>query len=221
MGQCAPTIWAGGLDVRTESLAFYRTLLSSDERARARSYRTCRDGDRFVVRRGLLRTGLARLLGISPHDIRFGYAADAKPYLSEPREARRLRFNVSHSEGLALFACAVEREVGVDIERVRRRSDLSDVAQHCFSEHERQALNSQRRAYQVRAFYRCWTRKEAYVKAIGSGLAAPIQNFDVAFGEYHAPALARVGWDQSEISKWVMRDIQLPTDYVGALVMQR
>ncbi len=214
-------LWTSKLDVAPAQLARLEPMLSPDEHARAMKYRSTRDGGRFLVRRAMLRAGLGGLLGVAPHRIGFRYGPAGKPYLWEPSGARVLRFSLAHSDGLAVFGCTLGRALGIDLERAEEHADLSDVATACFSPREQATLAALPRPAQTAAFYRCWTRKEAYVKAIGSGLGAPLDDFDVACGVDEPPALLRVGWQPSERTRWRMEALSLRPGYIGALVVGR
>ncbi|MBV9049952.1 MAG: 4'-phosphopantetheinyl transferase superfamily protein [Solirubrobacterales bacterium] len=169
----------------------------------------------------MLRVGLGRLIGVVPHRIRFARGPAGKPYLLEPSFARSLRFNLAHSDGFAVFAATVGREVGIDVERVHEHPDLFAVAAGCFSPYEQATLTATPLPDRTAAFYRCWTRKEAYVKAIGAGLQAKLDDFDVGFAADDPPALRRVAWQLSEPTHWRMEALNLPPGYIGAVVYRR
>lgn len=216
--ECA-YVWTAKLDVEEPRVAQLAALLSPDEHARAARYRTPKDHGRFVIRRAALRLGLGRLLGVAPARLRFGYARAGKPYLWEPPFARSLKFNLAHSDGLAVFGSAVRCEVGIDVERVCEHRDLADVAAIYFSSREHATLAALPPQARTAAFYRCWTRKEAYLKAIGSGLAANVDDVDVALATNGPPA-SPCG-QPSEPTRWRTEALDLPAGYVGALVVER
>jgi 4'-phosphopantetheinyl transferase len=209
------------LDAESPQLTRLEALLSSDERARADQYRSATDSIRFVIRRAALRVGLGRVLRVPPRRIHFGYGSAGKPYVREPPPARVLSFNLAHSDGLAVFACSMGCAVGIDVERVHQHPDLLDVAESCFSPRERRTLSALSRQEQTIAFYRCWTRKEAYVKAVGKGLTAPLDDFDVTLGADERPALLRVRQQPAEPARWRMDALSVPAGYIGALVVGR
>jgi 4'-phosphopantetheinyl transferase len=157
------------LDVAAEPLA---ALLSADEMQRAGRFAFERDRRRFIVARGRLRQLLGERLGIRPEKVNFTYSPAGKPSLA-PGYARDLRFNVSHCGGVAAYAFAEAREIGVDVEREREIEDAEAIAERCFSPAERDACRA-------RGFLYCWTRKEAFVKALGSGLSSPLPALDVS-----------------------------------------
>jgi 4'-phosphopantetheinyl transferase len=168
----------------------------------------------------MLRIGLGTVLGAAPHRIRFRYGAAGKPYVWRPAFGRSLEFNLSYTGRLAVYACAFGRAVGIDIERIEEQTDLLDVADNCFSPLERRGLRELPPGSRTAAFYRCWTRKEAYVKASGSGLTAPLDRFDVTLRPHEPAALLRVHGDPAEAARWRMTELALPAGYVGALVTQ-
>jgi 4'-phosphopantetheinyl transferase len=136
--------------------------------------------NRFIAARALLRDLLAGYLGQSPGAIRFEYNEWGKPALAPGLVASDLRFNLSHSQDLAMYAFVIERDVGVDIEMIRAEVANERIAENFFSRWEVETLRALPREHQVEAFFNCWTRKEAYVKARGQGLSIELDSFDVS-----------------------------------------
>jgi 4'-phosphopantetheinyl transferase len=155
-------------------------MLSHDEIARAERFHFERDRRRFVVGRGLLRAILGRYMGIESERLRFRYGEYGKPYLAEEYGGKALQFNVAHSQDMALYAIARDREVGVDIEYIRPFPNLMQIAEQFFSARENIALQAVPEHLKDEAFFTCWTRKEAYIKARGDGLSLPLDRFDVS-----------------------------------------
>jgi 4'-phosphopantetheinyl transferase len=158
-------VWSARLDAHAGLASHLAQTLSPDERSRAAGFRLDRDRLRFTLRRGVLRLLLGRYLEVEPRRLRFVYGRYGMPALP----AGRLRFNVSESDGLALFAIS-ETAVGVDVERVADPPDLDDLARAALSPAEREGLRLRPPCERPRAFLTCWTRKEAYLKALGDGL---------------------------------------------------
>jgi 4'-phosphopantetheinyl transferase len=156
------------LDVPPATSAALYTTLSRDERTRSARLRFERDRRRFVVAHGVLRMLLGRYLRIAPGAVRFVCNAFGKPELSP--EVGRLKFNLSHSADLALVAIA-DAEIGVDVELIREESDWAGIARRFFSAADIDRLNRVPRHLYTQAFFKCWTKNEAYVKARGEGLA--------------------------------------------------
>lgn len=172
----AVAVWLARLDDHRARLPALAAHISADERARAARLRRPGDAEAFVIRRGLLRELLAGYLGAQPRIVRFAYRRWGKPVLAG---GPRLHFNASSSGDLALFAFALDRPVGVDIERLRSLSDMADVAQRIHSPAEGAAFRALPGAERIAAFFATWTQKEAYVKVLGDGFAAPLDAFAV------------------------------------------
>jgi 4'-phosphopantetheinyl transferase len=164
-------VWPASLDLGAGQGAACARVLSPDERARADAFRFDRDRQRFIATRGLLRMLLGVCLGAAPEEV--GLVADpaGKPRLAGRQAASGLRFSLAHAGGLALFAVAQDREVGVDLERVEPAVAWPDVAAAFFSVAELARLNALAPAERPRGFFRQWTRREAWAKATGLGLA--------------------------------------------------
>ncbi len=189
------------LDVDAARLSELNGLLSWEERERAARFRFNRDRNRFTACRGTLR----ELLGASAA-VRFVYGAFGKPRL----EDSEIRFNVSHSRGMAMIAIARGREVGCDIEWIDSSFADETIPEHFFSPYEVAALRALPAEEQCDAFFRCWTRKEAFIKACGMGMSMALDSFDVSLEH---PVLMRGG------KGWVLRDVEAPAGYVAALVL--
>src|SRR3984893_5092545 len=175
-------LWRARCDEGPDPL-HYLELLSPDEKERAGRFAI--DGARrdFVVSRGMLRELLAAYLNTRPRDIVLRYGAHGKPSVSQNGAESTVRFNVSHSKGFAIFAFSLEAEVGVDVERIRAEFPGREVAERFFSEQEVAALGKLAPELSSEAFFTCWTRKEAYVKARGGGLQIPLRSFSVGLQE--------------------------------------
>ncbi|MFL6335049.1 MAG: 4'-phosphopantetheinyl transferase family protein [Pyrinomonadaceae bacterium] len=202
---------------RVESLS---RLLSPDESRRAKSFHFTRHREAFAVARGMLRTILASYTGAHPRDLEFAYSPYGKPSLSGTHDGCDLRFNLSHSHGLALYAVAHSREVGVDIEYCRPRVAFAEIAERFFSPLE--VENFRRLPEQLRreAFFNCWTRKEAFIKAVGEGLSFPLDAFDVSLTPGEPATLLGVRVNGREASRWRLRELQPGPGYVGAVTAE-
>ena len=172
-------IVASRLDLEPGAVDALAGLLRDDERQRACRFRFARDRRRYVVARGRLRQLLGARLGTHPRSVALTCGAHGKPCLAPGSAAMDLRFNVSHSGDLALFAFCRGREVGVDVEAVGPMQDNDAVARHFFSRSELQAYRALPPRDRDLGFFTCWTRKEAYLKALGGGLQSPLSECDV------------------------------------------
>jgi len=210
-------VWRAELDLPADAVERLAGLLSPDERTRAARFLLARVRTRFVVGRGLLRTILARYAGCAPERLRFTYGARGKPALAGS-DGTGLSFNVSHSDGCALFAVARGREVGVDVERLRPMPRAERIAERFFSRPERTALREVPPERRVEAFFTCWTRKEAYIKARGDGLGHPLDQFAVSLVPGEAARLWAAGdGDEREVARWSLDAVPPAPGYVAAL----
>lgn len=194
------------LDVEPEPLAVLRATLSADERDRADRFRFRRDCDRFIAGRGLLRVTLAERLNAEPEALRFGYGPAGKPFL---RDHPRMRFNVSGAGGFGLVALAEEIDLGIDLELAESAPMVVEVADRFFAAAELEHLRRLPRADRPMACLRCWTRKEAYVKAHGEGLRLAVDEFAVSLAPDESAALL---WSASpgQTSRWSLVDLSDP-----------
>lgn len=163
-------LWQADLSSTEPSILPLLRALSADEYARAERYALPHLRRRFVVARGILRSLVGSYLGIVPSEVRFCYGAFGKPMLDEARHKEALAFNLSHTEDFALFAFSLVHDIGVDVERIQKSFEVLSLAQQHFSINEYAALSALPTELQLSAFYACWTRKEAYLKARGAGL---------------------------------------------------
>jgi 4'-phosphopantetheinyl transferase len=147
----------------------------------------------------------------------FSYSQKEKPALAPAHAGSGVAFNISHSGGVALLAFTLRRELGVDVEQVRRDFDLDAIARRFFSAHEQEQLAALNEEERFEAFFRCWTRKEAYIKATGEGLSLPLRQFDVSLAEGDVNALLSTRPDSSESRRWSLREAPAGTGYVAAV----
>jgi 4'-phosphopantetheinyl transferase len=212
-------VWRALLD-QPQSLTDFLATLAADEQERAARFLFQKDRERFIAARGMLRAILSRYLDVRPDDLSFGYSAHGKPFLvSEP--GGDVRFNVSHSHGLALFAFAQKRDLGIDVEQVRLEVAGQRIAERFFSACEVAALRGLPANQHTEAFFNCWTRKEAYIKARGEGLSLPLDQFDVSLAPGQPPALLRAGMAANEAARWSMIELAPAAGYKAALVVER
>ena len=212
-------LWLLDLDVPRRLLPALRATLSDEERARADAFLFAPDSLRYAACHGLLRRVLAGYLGVAPAGIAYSVGRHGKPGL-DPAHGSALRFNLSHSLDLGVCAVAVDREVGVDVERIRTDRDHAGLAERWFSPAERAAVRSLPRERRVRAFYDCWTRKEAYVKARGDGLFLALDSFDVTADPDQPAALVRSAAGEDEPDRWRMIGFTPVRGFAGALAVE-
>ena len=213
-------VWRARLNQPASTVKSFRSILSPDELRRADSFYFEKDRTRFIVARAVLRTILSRYLGVPPRAVRFCYGRHGKPALAEESGGNGLRFNMSHSHELALYAVARDREVGIDLEYIRQDFASQEIARHFFSPREVSTLCALPASMQARAFFNCWTRKEAYIKARGQGLALPLHQFDVSLSPGEPAELLSSRENPQEASRWTLRELAPGDGYVAALAVE-
>jgi 4'-phosphopantetheinyl transferase len=171
-------LWQSSVAVSPATLQALEELLSSAERESAGRFRLPRDHDSYAVSRGLLRRLLAAYSGVHAARIQFQYGDQGKPAIAKPGNPS-LRFNVSHSGDAVLLGFALDREIGVDIERMREDVDFAGLSRSSFSQTERESVLALDRDERARLFYEYWTCKEACIKADGRGLSVPLDQFSI------------------------------------------
>ncbi|MGB3203443.1 MAG: 4'-phosphopantetheinyl transferase superfamily protein [Crinalium sp.] len=212
-------VWCAVLDqpaARVEQLA---QTLSEDEKARSDRFYFEQHRKRFIIARGLLRTILGRYLNIAPNLVNFSYGSQGKPALAEDLAASSLQFNVSHSEDLALYAVTRDRAVGIDIEYIRPMADAEQLAERFFAAKEAEVLRSLPEHLKQQAFFNCWTRKEAYVKACGDGLSQPLNQFEVSLIPGEPAKLLSIAGSIEAAANWQMQDLKPVDGYAGAIAL--
>jgi len=206
-------VWSGRIAAGEDCFPALFKSLSQDETERAARLHFDKDRRSFIICRGLLRSILAGYLGLKPAEIRFEYGPQGKPSLQN----RAMCFSVSHSEDRVLYAFCKNCELGVDLEYVRDLPDAEILAQRFFAPSEYIEFRGTTPAVRTRAFFCCWTRKEAYIKATGRGLSLPLDSFQVPILP-EQPAQLRITTRPSEhLSGWSLRHLDPSPGYVGAL----
>lgn len=195
-------VWRYSLEAPGPERAALDALLSAPERDRAQGIQIETHRRRFTVGHGRLRRVLARYLQLPPEAIEFGRHSRGKPFIVPAQNPLDLQFNYSHTADTALAAIAIGRTIGVDVEAHRDDVDMELIARRQFAPGERDRLVSLPREQRPAAFYRCWTRKEAYLKALGDGIAGGLQGFEVSFLADEVPALIRAKGGSDECRRW-------------------
>lgn len=213
-------IWRIGLDQSANEETKFWNTLDFDERRRATRFHFAKNRRDFVVARGFLRLVVSWYLETNAEQLRFSYGDYGKPVLGGKHRGSRLRFNMSHSHRIALCALTHGREIGVDVQYVRADFSSKEIARRFFSPFEVESLCALPWDQRVTAFFRCWTRKEAYIKATGRGLSQPLDGFDVTLAPGEPPALLRTEEDSQEAARWFFHDLQVGSDYSAALAVE-
>jgi 4'-phosphopantetheinyl transferase len=213
-------VWKLDLRYEVSNLIRLRSLLSSDELERASRFRFDRDRDEFVVSRGTLRLLLAGYVGEPPGGLQFTYSKYGRPGLAGLSSSKPPDFNVSHSGKTALLAFARERRIGIDVEEIRGDFNPLEISERFFSTAERKSLSDLSAEQRLEGFFRCWTRKEAFIKAIGEGLSHPLHQFDVSLAPDTEPALLATRPHEREARRWKLWDVTVPVGYFAALASE-
>jgi 4'-phosphopantetheinyl transferase len=212
-------VWRTSLDDLFPHVEGLAGTLSAEERQRAARFVVEHARLRFIVGRAILRDILSRYLYVAPTALRFEYGDEGKPALAGSDGS--LQFNVSHSGPLALYAVTRGRSVGVDVEKIRPIPDAERVAERFFSSTERAALRALPEEQRLDAFYACWTRKEALVKALGGGLSIPLDAFDVSVEPERPARLLGYRIESGERRSWSLRTLHPGDGFMAAVCVER
>jgi 4'-phosphopantetheinyl transferase len=212
--------WRASLDQPAALREYLRSMLSSDEQAKAARFFFAKDRDRYIVARGLLRVLLGDYTKRDARSLHFSYNAYGKPSLDMSSAEQAVYFNLSHSRGLALYAFTLDHEVGIDVEYMKPDIEVEKLARHSFSPDERVVLHSLPPDERLQGFYNAWTRKEAYIKARGMGISLALDSFDVSLRPGEPAALLQSREDAREPARWRLFALQPGEGYAGALAVE-
>jgi 4'-phosphopantetheinyl transferase len=213
-------VWCIRLDCPAEQVARWSALLAPDELERAARYRVDEVRREYVVGRGTLRALLGGYLRIEPRQVEFEYGPRGRPALAGRLRGHPLNFNLSNARDLALAAFVNGRGIGVDLESNRRRVALQDVAGRFFSPAECAALFALPEDLQRQGFLNAWTRKEAYLKARGTGLARPLDRFEVSLAPGEPARLLKDTSDPGAEQRWSLVALEGLPGYTAALAVE-
>lgn len=208
-------VWRVSLDPPGSMVNDFRAYLAVQENARAERFKFHKDREKYIVGHGLLRVILSLYANVAPEELRFAENRYGKPELVYP-PGLNLTFNVSHSHERALIGIARDRQIGVDIEYVKKDFEWKEIIERFFSPREVQMINALPKDIQHRAFFTCWTRKEAYVKATGMGLSLPLKEFDVS----PVPEATTLLLSSPEKTRWSMKVVDVAESYVGTVAVE-
>lgn len=214
-------VWRAALDQAPSQIDSYLRTLAADERARAERFHFPKDREHLIVARGALRAILGFYLNRAPECLSFSYSSHGKPALTLEPGDDPIRFNISHSQGVALYAITCGREVGIDLECMRSDLEVEQIAERFFSRQEIATLRALPAALRRYAFFLCWTRKEAYIKARGEGLSLPLDQFDVSLIPGEPAALLCTRPDSDEALRWSLQELTPGSPgYAAALAVE-
>ncbi|HUC86075.1 MAG TPA: 4'-phosphopantetheinyl transferase superfamily protein [Candidatus Acidoferrales bacterium] len=213
-------LWTACLDEFTRLLREFKSVLSPQESARASRFKYPRDRDRFVIAKGLLRFLFSLYRDVEPAQHEFTLGPQGKPESVAAQGLERLHFNVSHSDSMVLYAITRATAVGVDIERIRHMDDLDNLAQQFFTAGEAATLRALPAEKRLVAFFNCWTRKEAFLKATGQGIAGGMNTVEVTLAPDESARLLNLGGDTNAARGWILDPLVPAAGYLAALAYQ-
>ena len=213
-------VWKASLEAPLSTIYSLQHLLSEAEVKRAWQFYVEKDRLHWIVAHGILRMLLGHYLDSDPRVVSFVTNDYGKLFIAHPSDGIRLRFNLTHSGDIALYAFTYDRHVGVDVEYMRAGIDFEKLAQNHFSPYECAVLRALPPALREEAFFLCWTRKEAYIKARGSGLSIPLDQFDVSLTPGEPAELLDSREDPHGTANWSLHALTPGERYAGALVVE-
>lgn len=194
--------------------------LSIDEIKKATKFHFEKDSKKFIIAHGALREILSYYLGIKPNEIIFESTSFGKPIITDNQNNDNINFSLSHSDELVLYAVILNRQIGIDVERIRNTIDVLQIANKFFSSNEIAILNRAKKENLYKIFFQFWTRKEAIVKGLGKGLSFPLEQIDVSLinGKFLSPV--KLFGEYKENLKWYVQDLFPEQDYVAAIAAE-
>ena len=212
-------VWRGALGFEKEMVNHMEEVLSEEEKTKARRFYFQEGHMQYVATKFMLRCLLGEYLNIAPRLLEFSYNEYGKPCLAQKFNAPGINFNLSHSSGLSLVSVALGMETGVDIERINEDIDFMEISEKFFSGNEKRKLALLSGEARTAAFFKCWTRKEAYLKARGLGICSDISSFEVSLCPDEPAALLGPCDSAGDIAMWLLLDIDASEGYAGAVAV--
>lgn len=201
---------------QNEIKRFFR-MLSTDEMERAKRFKFDNHRNRFIVVRGALRELLGKQLNLSPDSLEFDYLERGKPFIKTSFLNTPLKFNLTHSNDIALYAIAHDVDIGIDVEYILPSENKLKAVGKIFSKYEQKVLTGMSNHVRHKAFYECWTCKEALVKAIGGGISIPFDQFDIDVSQFGKPRILEIRLPGYSVKEWSIFYLKPHQDYIGAV----
>ena len=214
-------IWLTSTELEEDQVRAYAKYLSQAELARAQKFRSKTGHREYIVTRGLLRQVMSETAGLDLAGVDFMYGEHGKPWLDARVSGKTVALNVSHSHGLALAALTVGGRLGVDLEKIRPEVEWRELAARYFAEAEIRALENRPQGDGLKAFYACWTRKEAFVKALGAGVSYGLDQFDVSVGPDEDYAALTIRSQDEDAAGWLVKNLPVPDSHAAAVAVDR
>lgn len=203
-----------------DELSHFHSLLTDDERERAERFYFERDQDRYIFGRGILRTLLGGYLSMDASQVPIVYGSLRKPALALLNTERTLHFNLAHSNEWAAYVFDWDRRVGIDIEQVRPMADVDELVQRFFTSGESTLIRSLSGNQKWDTFFQIWTCKEAILKAHGSGLTTPLDQFEISLHDDHGVTITPQTPDAAILADWNLQLLELVPGYKSAVAVE-
>jgi 4'-phosphopantetheinyl transferase len=213
-------VWRSSLEMMPSHVKTLKQILSADELNRAGRFYFQKDSDHFVAARGFLRLILGKYLGIEPGEILFCYGPHGKPELAEGINGKSVRFNVTHSHGLAIYAVTRGHNVGVDLEYLHPDLVVEDIMEQWFQPREIASLKAHPHHIRMRVFFTYWTRKEACLKALGMGLVHDLNRVEFSETIGEPLGIHNIYEKARKDSLWTVKDLDAGFGYAAALAIE-
>lgn len=213
-------VWLSSLDMDENILDKLKIILSEDELMRAQRFYSVELTKQFIAARGLLRLILARYMKVKPGELQFQYNVYRKPFLTGKFKKKGLCFNTSHSQGIALYGITQQKEIGVDIEKIRSDLSCNKIAKRQFSQSEFMLFQKSPVSKKTQTFFTLWTRKEALLKALAQGLHFSMKQFDVSGTPCRSVKFLNNSTNTENNSEWFIRDLEVDSGFCAALAIE-
>lgn len=210
-------IWSVNVSAHENRLPIYWEILNDEEKLKALRYKFDKDRNCYVIARSILKKLLSIYLNIRARHIEIKLGDYGKPYI---HHSSKINFNISHSNKAILIGFVLNDNFGIDVEYTQRKLNVKRLAKQFFSEEELNALLALDITDRLQGFYNCWTRKEAFIKALGSGLSFPLHQFVVSLNSTDNAMLEKTKWDEKEKYKWVLKTVKHKDNYIGAFAVR-
>ncbi|HSS65655.1 MAG TPA: 4'-phosphopantetheinyl transferase superfamily protein [Gammaproteobacteria bacterium] len=214
-------VWRISTALNEERAANFGSVLSPDQQARAKRMRVRDKRRQYIIAQGLTRILIGKVVDADPESLEFSRGPKGKPYLGGRFADAGIQFNMTHTSNMALIALTLKREIGIDIERIRHNLQWEKLVRRYFSPLEHYHYSKLPESVRLRAFFTCWTRKEAVLKAIGTGLGGGLGSFDVSVDPDAPPALLGDRWQGRFHGDWTITQLDPGEGYVATLVTER
>jgi 4'-phosphopantetheinyl transferase len=213
-------IWRASLSGSLDELSYFDSLLSPDEKARAERFYFERDRNRYIFGRGILRVLVGSYLQVEASKITFVYGPHGKPAIESMHSNKTLQFNLAHSNEWAVYAFGWDQPLGIDLEHIRPMPDVDDLAERFFSATESALIHSLADEQKWETFFTIWTCKEAFLKASGSGLTSPLNQFEVSPKASGGMRLTSISGNPKPAARWRVEIFKLIADYQSAIAVE-